>query len=437
MNKLKLTNFFEDQFKSYSIYDSERSIANMIDGQKITSRKVLYTLNLKPNKEIKVAQLASSVAYETSYHHGEQGIGGVICNMAQNYAGANNINLLEPLGQFGSRLSPVPAAARYIFTELSPIFKTLFKKEDNLILEHHYDDDKQIEPKYYLPILPMILINGSSGIGTGFASKVLSYNPNDIKKDIISILKNKPRKPLVPWFNKFIGTVGPGENENQWVITGDLEVVNTTTIKITELPIGTYLDDIKATLSKLKDQEFIKDYDDYSQEDGFNIEVTCFRTTTSLPIEELYSRFKLVSKESENLTLWNQNHKLQVFKNASELISCFVEFRITKYEERRLALVKFTEEEILLLDERIRFIEFYLDNTKLFRNTGKTELFELLISNKFTLPDRLLSMTIYSLTKDKIEEYQKELEKKLAYLEQLETTTAKDIYLTELQELKL
>jgi DNA topoisomerase-2 len=435
--QLRVKDFFENQFKQFAIYDSEKSIASIIDGQKTTARKVLYTCAIRNNSEIKVAQLASSVAYETAYHHGEQGVCGVIVNLAQNFAGANNINFLEPEGQFGSRLSPVGAAPRYIFTKLTPSFRQIFKKEDDLILEHLEDEGQKIEPKYFLPILPTILINGSQGIGTGFASKVLSYNPNDLKKDILAILKNKTRKKLVPWFNKFQGEVTQGENEKQWIISGKLEIVNTTTIKITELPIGTYLDDIKDTLSKLQDKEIIKDYNDDSNEDQFNIEVICPRTTTALPIEKLYEHFKLISKESENITLWNANDKLQVFSNATEVVDYFVDFRLKKYEERRLALITLTEEQIFDIDEKIRFINFYLDNTQVFKNTRKKELIDLLSANDFINPESLLSMAIWSLTKDRIEDLENQLQNKLSYLDELNNDTAQNMYIKELEELKL
>jgi DNA topoisomerase-2 len=435
--QIKVKGFFETQFKNYSIYDSQRSIASVIDGQKITMRKVLYTCSIKSNQEIKVSQLASSVAYETAYHHGDLGIGGVICNMAQDFAGANNVNFLEPLGQFGSRLCPTPAATRYIFTKLSPAFRQYFKKDDDLILEYNSEEGQQIEPKYFLPILPVILLNGSQGIGTGFASKILSYNPQDVKKDILNLLTNKKRTPLVPWFRGFNGSVKQGDNSNQWVITGKLEVLNTTTIKITELPIGTYPDDMKETLVKLKETDIIKDYDEDNDEVGFNYTITCPRTTTTLPIEKLYDLFKLVSKETENLTLWNANDKIQVFNNTSEIISYFVGFRIAKYEQRRLALIDKTEEEILALDEKIRFVDFYLNNTTLFKNTAKKELIDLLLNNSFLAPEQYLSMAIWNLTKDKIAELNNDLVVKLDYLTLLQNETAHNMYVAELNDLKL
>lgn len=435
---LTVKQFFETQFRPFAIYDSERSIASAIDGQKITMRKVLYTCALKNvTNEIKVAQLASSVAFETAYHHGEAGIGGVICNMAQNYPGANNINLLEPIGQFGSRLNPTPAAARYIFTKMTKTFRELFKKDDDLVLEFNYDDEQKIEPKYYVPILPVVLINGTHGIGTGFASKVLSYNPADIKADILNKLNGKKRTPLVPWFKGYQGEITKGENENQWVFKGKLEVVNTTTIRITELPIGTYLDDIKATLNKLQEIGFIKDYDDDSSEDQFNITISAPRSTTMIEIDKLYEKFKLITRDTENLTLWAHNSKLRVFKDTATLIDYFVDFRIGKYEERRRILMKMTEEDILWINEKIRFINFYLANHQKFKNTAKKELIDLLLANNFERYSELLSMQLWVLTKDRIDELENELQSKLDYLDTLESTTPEKMYQQELKELKL
>lgn len=432
---LTVKKFFKKQFKPYAVYDTERSIANVIDGFKTTQRKIFYTCNIRSNTDIKVAQLSSQVAYETAYHHGEQGIAGTICLMAQNFTGSNNINLLEPIGQFGNRLSNVPAAARYIFTSLTPISKLLFKKDDELILNHLYDDTQKIEPEFYLPILPMILINGSQGIGTGFASKVLSYNPNDIKEDILNILKGNTRKKLIPWYKGFKGTISSGENNNQWAFKGILEIVNGTTIRISELPIGYYLDDIKTILSKLKDKGFIKDYDDNSTETGFDIEVTVPRTTTAMPLEKLYELFKLVSKDTENLTLWNVDKNIQIFKDASAIVDYFVQYRLIRYEDRRLALIKELEILIKDLEEKIRFINFYLNNTNVFKNTGKKELFSLLKENGFIEIDRLLSMQIYSLTKDKIAELDTKLLNEKKNLVKLMKSTAKAMYIKELEEL--
>lgn len=439
MNEIKFTDFANTKFKLFSMYDCQRSIANVIDGLKITQRKSIHG-NLQRGEnapEIKVAQLAPLVAFHTSYHHGEAGIAGVICNMAQKFPGANNVNLFEPIGQFGSRLDPQPAAARYIFTKFSKEFRKYFKKEDDCILNYLEEDGDKIEPDFYLPLIPMVLVNGSQGIGTGFASKVFNYNPIDLKNDILNILKDKKRKPLLPWYDSWNGTVEAGENPGQYYFKGDLEVVNTTTIKITELPIGVYQEDMKKVLIKLSEEDFIKDFDDDSTKDGIDITVTVPRATAYLEKDKLMEKFKLISKDTENLTLWLPTGKLRCFNNVKEIVDYFVEFRLAKYEERRLKLIDMNEAELKWLEEKIKFIEFYLAESDTFRKSSKAQLMQFMSDNGFTQSDRLLSQRIYSLTRDEIEELKADIKNLKAKVKALKNTTAEDMYILELEELKI
>lgn len=432
MAQLTTKDFFNTQYRSYSVYDNQRSIPNLIDGLKISQRKCLYTC-VKKNivKEFKVAQLASSVAFETAYHHGEQGLGGVICGLAQNFVGSNNYNFLEPVGQFGSRLSPIPAAHRYIFTHLSKNFREFFKKEDDIILDYLYDDEQQIEPKYFIPIIPGILINGSEGIGTGFASKIFPRNVDEVKSYIKeSLCGTEYTKPLLPYFEGFKGKVLQIES-NKYELYGCLARINTTTIKITELPPGMYLDDIKKQLNKLVESGFIKDYDDNSTEETFDIDVYVPRTTLNENSDDdLLNKFKLISTITENLTCWLDNGKLKKFESVTDIIDYFIQFRLDRYTYRISRLIEHILGDISSLSEKIRFIYFYLNNVDEFKNNSKLELFLLLEENSFN--EDMLNMKIYNLTRDKIKELEsalKELNKRRSVLEK---TTNLDLYLKEL-----
>jgi DNA topoisomerase-2 len=434
--ELHVQEFFETQYRQYSNYDNERSIPNLLDGLKITTRKIIYTC-IKNNitKEFKVAQLASSVAFETAYHHGEAGIGSVICNLAQNFVGSNNFNYLEPEGQFGSRLSPTPAAHRYIFTYLSKNFRTFFKKDDELILEQLYDDDQLIEPKYYIPIIPGILINSTQGIGTGFASLTLARNPKEVVEYINNKLSNKPTElPLLPYFKGFKGTVEHIE-QNKYRITGCISRINTTTIKITEIPVGMYLNDIKKHLNKLSDLNVIKDFDDNSTEEGFDIDVYFSRTTLNeLSDEQLLEKLKLTTTITENLTCWLPTDKLRKFNSVPDIIDYFIEFRLLKYTERIDKLISIISDDINILSEKIRFIYFYLSNSELFKNSSKLQITAIMDENLFD--NDMLNMRIYNLTKDKIQELEKELAKLQTEKKKLEKTTNKQLYKKELLELQ-
>jgi DNA topoisomerase-2 len=347
------------------------------------------------------------------------------------------MNLFEPEGQFGSRLTADPAAARYIETKLTPYFRMLFPKADDCILEYNQTDGEKIEPVTYLPLLPITLVNGAQGTGTGHACLVMAYNPKEIAAACLAVLqgKNLTNGGLTPWYKGFKGSIERNQINGQVVITGKMEVVNTTTIKISELPIGVYLDQYKEHLNKLEDEEFIKDYEDRSTEDGFDFTVIVPRTTSALPLEELYKKFKLVARDTENFTLWGIDGILRRMQYAEEVVNEFVTWRSSMFEIRRQKLIDVAKADIAWASERIRFINFYLKNTNLFKNTGKKDLIELLISNKFTEYERLLAMSIWNLTKDKISELEKELLGFKDHLASLEKDTADKMYSRELKAL--
>lgn len=436
MKEITIERLFQEQYRPYANYDNERSLPNLIDGLKITQRKVLYTCLLKnAANEMKVAQLASSVAFETHYHHGEAGIGGVICNLAQNFVGSNNLNWLEPIGQFGSRLSPVPAAHRYIFTKLSKNFRQYFRKEDDIILEHLYEDEYKIEPNYFIPILPGVLLNGSQGIGTGFASTIFPRNP----KELVSYIKTKlsggtKRYELLPYFRGFKGSVERLDNDNRYKICGCVDRVSATQIKITELPVGMYLDDIKKHLNKLIENGSIKDYEDNSTEECFDIDVFYQRgVLNNLLDETLLDRLKLSTTIAENLTCWLPTGKLRKFYSAQEIVDYFIDWRLSKYTERITKLLSILNDDIFNSNERIRFIRFYLDNVNLFKNSSKLELLSILEENNFK--DTLLDMKIWNLTGDRIKELENSILELNSKKMQLEKTTNVKLYSQELEQL--
>ena len=235
---VRISEFMDRDFKLFSLYDNLRSIPYLTDGFKPSQRKAVCGMLMRGENapEIKVSQLTGTVSASTSYHHGEGSLSQTIIGMAQDYAGSNNMNYFVPNGQFGNRLCAEAAADRYIFTQLSPNFRKIFKKEDDFILEPQYDDGDEIEPVTYLPVLPNVLINGSRGMGTGYACHILNYNPEDLRLAIIAELQSKKWEPLVPWYRGFQGKVYRNVtneiNPNQVVFEGVLEVVNSTTIKI-------------------------------------------------------------------------------------------------------------------------------------------------------------------------------------------------------------
>lgn len=441
MKKITFSDFATNQFRKYSLYDCDRSIPHLIDGFKITQRKIIYTLIKIPANQvvngIKVNNLANFTSIYTDFHHGEDGISGVICGMAQDYPGSNNANLLEPIGQFGSEIDPEPSAPRYITTRFNNNFRKYYKSDDDDILNYQYSDELRIEPLFYLPILPMILVNGSQGIATGYASKTFNHNPLDLKNAITQYINGKDFDEPQPWYANWNGTIEKGIKPNQWVFIGDLDVINTTKIIIHTLPIGMYQDDMKGVLVTLSESGFIKDFDDEcSIENGLRFVITAPRTTTALTKEELLNKFKLVSRDTQNLTYWLPNGKIKPFECVKDVIKEFVDYRLDKFEIRRQNLIRVEEDKLSLLNEKIKFIEYYLVNTQFFKGANKPTIFSKLQSEGFTMIDELMSQKIYSLTLDSINELNVNIQKTQKVLDELNKTNAKKLFLNDLKEIK-
>jgi DNA topoisomerase-2 len=261
--KQSISQFVNSELINFSIADLERSIPNMMDGFKPSQRKVLYgCLKKGLFNDMKVAQLSGYISEHTSYHHGEVSLQGTIINMAQDFVGSNNINLLFPSGQFGTRITggKDSASPRYIFTRLQPIVKTLFNNDDNVLLDYLDDDGMSIEPKYYIPIIPMILVNGSEGIGTGYSTNIPCYNPNDIIANLKRLIDNPDAelRPMFPWYRGFTGTIHL-ESESKYLTTGVWKRV-ANSIEISELPIGKWTQSYKEFLETMVESGEIIDY---------------------------------------------------------------------------------------------------------------------------------------------------------------------------------
>lgn len=438
MNTITIDHLFNNDVRSFSVYANQRSIPHILDGLKPSQRKALYVLIKRsssiPETGIKVSQLAAAVAEQSHYHHGEASLEATIVGLAQDYTGSNNLNYFVPLGQFGNRLSPTASAGRYIYTKPSPVLRKMFMPDDDLILEHLDEDGDIIEPKFYLPILPNILINGSEGMGTGFATKILTYNPNDLKDAVLAILTKQNVKRLIPWFKGFTGKV-EALSEKQYQIFGSFKREGATTIHVTELPVGVYLDQYKDHLNKLIESGFIKDYDSYSTDTKFHFKLTCPKSVLQESDDSLMSKLKLVSKVSENLTVWitdNDTNKIKAFKDANELLEYFVSVRLPYYEKRRLALITQLNHDLEILEEKSKFIEYYLENSIAISKMKKTELYKTLESNGFKNIEVLLSIKIYNLTLEAIETLNKSIKKTLKEIKSLESTNATKMYIDDL-----
>lgn len=435
---MKVKEFFDTEFKDFSNLDNVRSIPSVIDGFKDSQRKAVYGMLQNGQSEIKVAQAAGKFSLLTHYAHGENSMGDTIVGLAQDYPGSNNINLFEPIGQFGSILSSDASSQRYIFTKPSENLRKYIRKEDDCILQHRFEDGDKVEPYHFYPILPMWLVNGSVGIGTGHSVKILPRDPNNVRQMIQKLLEGRNvqertiKQLMTPTFLGWSGEVVQVE-EGKFEIHGVIEVVNTTTLRVTELPVGYGVDKFKAILVDLMDKNKIKDYDNNSTEEAFEFEIKVPRETARLETSELKKLFKLISRQGENVTMWDGEDSLKKYENVFEALREFVDVRLEAYEERRVTQIKILQDENDFLENKKLFI---LEWNNL-ANPGKMKTADIEdhMQRKGVNPEyiqRLMSLRISSLTSELIKELEDAIKQKKSEIRSLESTTATDMYKAEL-----
>lgn len=363
---VSFSDFVNLELVLFSNGDNIRSIPSLVDGFKPGQRKVMFTCMKRNDKrEVKVAQLAGSVAEHSAYHHGEQSLCMTIVNLAQNYIGSNNINLLEPRGQFGTRLcgGKDSASPRYIFTKMSPLTRLIFHPNDDAILNPEYDDNQRIEPTWYIPIIPMILVNGADGIGTGWMTKIPNYNPRELVDNIRRMLDGKEPQPIIPWYKNFKGTIENG-GPHRYVISGEVAIISDDKIEITELPIGTWTQAYKENVLELmlhgseKVKAVISDYKEYNTDTTVKFVITMLPgQLANMEREGLHASFKLQTMiTTTSMCAFDSLGCLRKFEDVSEIIQEYYELRLRMYAKRKDYLEGSLEAEATKLTNQARFI---------------------------------------------------------------------------------
>ena len=433
---MKISTFINSDFKNYAIYDTQRSIANLLDGLKITERKLLHIFIKDIGfKKMVVDKAAMQCAYLSKYHHGATSMMGVLVNMNKDYPGTNNIPLFDKTGQFGSRLKNKASSERYISTQLNDSYKKLFDPADELILIDQFDDGDKIEPRFFLPKLPLLLLNGSEGTGNGYSSKVLSYEPSEVKQAVLEVLSTGlVQTPLTPFLRGYEGDISKNHETGQVTYEGVFKRVNSTTIEITELPPHWELSPYRTHLNSLMQKTahkngdvispFIKDYDNESTEKAWKFIIDVPRTTTSMTDVELMALFKLTSRDTENLVAWLPNNKLQVFPTVENMVEVWVKLRLEFYEVRRTNEINRISEELDWLNAKMRFIIEWNASADSLVKLSKSNLRSKILTmfdEKYI--DRLLAIRISNLTLDEVKALEKEISKYQSAKKSLEKTT--------------
>lgn len=342
--------FVNKELILFSIADNLRSIPSLVDGFKPGQRKVLYTC-IKRNlrKQVKVVDLAGSVSGTTDYAYGEASMQGTIVGLAQDFVGSNNLNCLEPAGNFGSRLQggADAASARYIYTRLSPFARKIFHPHDDALLKYGESDAKKIEPEVYVPILPMVLVNGANGIGTGWSTAIPNYNPLDIVENLKIRMADgsskEDMKPMVPWFRGFTGHT-EDIGQDRYKFSGVVRQISDTEVEITELPVRYWTQDFKDKLEEIikadKSPSFIKDYTEYNTPEKvhFIIKMEDKHMANALA-KGLEETFKLsTTMATSNIVLFDAQGRIHKYATVMDVLEEFYHIRLRYYEKRKVCL---------------------------------------------------------------------------------------------------
>lgn len=448
-NRVGYSTYVNNELIHFSVYNLERAIPSICDGFKKSIRKIMYCcFKRKLHNEIKVAQLSGYVSEHGAYHHGEASLQEAIIGMAQNYVGSNNVNLLMPNGQFGTRIAGGKdnASPRYIFTCLNPIVKHIFKEDDFDVLTYLDDDGTMIEPEYYVPVIPMVLVNGAIGIGTGFSTNIPCYDPKEIINNLKRMLNGEEPLNMIPWYKGFIGDITDKESR------GKYRKISATKVEVTELPIQVWTEDFKNHLDGYIDKhpKILKDYESHYTETSVKF-ILQFQSSSVLDdllretdgTNKFEKDFKMSSTRAvntNNMHLFNRNGVITKYANVSEILKEFYDVRLEYYVKRKEHKLNQYEKELLNLDSRIKFIMSIIDGKLKVANGKKEDILNFLEKNKFPKMndkyDYLINMPVYNLTYEKKEELLKEFNNKDSQYEMYKKKTIENLWMDDLSELE-
>ncbi len=436
-NYIPFDDFIDKELIHFSNNDVGRSIPNVIDGLKTSQRKVIFAcFKRKLHSQVKVAQLSGYTAEHSAYHSGEKSLEGCIVCLAQNHVGSNNINLLMPIGQFGTRVcggTSDAASPRYIFTSLSKITRTIFPELDDSAMKYLTDDGMSIEPQYYVPVIPMILVNGARGIGTGFSSNIPCYNPRDIIAIIRKMLCGIAiTDELVPWYHNFKGTIDRVSDTN-YTCQGVFTETDTKVI-ITELPIGTWTENYKTFLeSNVIFKKIVSENTDKV------VKFTCFKAVPKVPIKNIADTLKLVSKIStNNMYAFSPSLNIKKYNSALEIIQEHFTIRMEYYQRRRQILLDSLEIQKGLISAKIAFIKSVISKQINLQHETMESLYNIFENCGYPKKDDkytyLTSLVITTMTRDNLEKLRLEHDDLVIKYDTYKKTSPSDLWKIDLDE---
>lgn len=469
---LSYNDFVKKELVLFAKYDVERMVPSLVDGLKPGQRKVLFgAFKKKLSSDMKVAQLSGYVAENAAYHHGEGSLQGTIIGLAQNFVGSNNLNLLVPSGQFGTRLQGGKdhAAARYIYTRLTRAARCIFPDDDDAVLDYLNEEGISIEPRTYFPVVPLVLVNGAEGIGTGWSTTVPNYNPRDIVENVRRALRKEPMEPMVPFYRGFKGTISPVVNTpGKFESIGVVLKRGRVRLEITELPVRRWTQDYKEWLMEqlpkqgCEQRAVVTEMREHHSHNSVHFVLSM--TPDKLAEAERKGMEKVFHLRSSittsNMWLFDPDGNIKKYETPEEIIAEFIPVRLNMYGKRKAHLVEKLERELAVVANKLKFVRLVIEDklevekrkaASLHSDMRKHGLQTMREINgkggKVPKPagvddggpdgyKYLLSMKLWSLTEDRLAVLTDQRNKKEAELEELKATTLETMWERDLVKLE-
>lgn len=435
--------FFDTEYRNYAIYTIEnRAIPSLVDGFKPSQRKIAFAANklwkTGNEKPLKVFQLGGQAAALSFFHHGS--LDATIIGMTQDFK--NSMPIFQGIGQFGSLRSPEAGAPRYVGVKFNENFRLLYK--DFELVTPQFEEGEEIEPKFFLPIIPTVLLNGGSGIAVGFATNILNRHPLDLIDAVTEVLtQGSTAQELKPWINGFHGEVKAQASSGgkSWTFSGAYTVKNSAQVEVTEIPPGFTYEKYEQHLESLVEKGILHGYEDSSSDRvRYLLKFPRVKLQEILAEDKLEAVLKMHESATENITTLDERGKLKVFDTPQDLVFYFTNFRLGYYSKRKDYILEQLTREIEVLEDRVKFLQAVVGGSLKVSNRPKKDLveeFESLGLRKVDGGyDYLLSMPIYSLTLEKYQDLQAKLAEKVQDKARVEATRPEDMYLQDLKDLR-
>lgn len=441
-----ITDFLNKEYFDYSMYVvANRACPSMIDGLKTGARKIMHASfkgSLKNGDTKKVTNLAGETMNYSLYQHGDGSLNGTIITLSQDFN--FNLNPLYVDGQNGSLRSQDAASPRYLYVRHSKY--TDIWKTDYDLLEYEEEEGQSVEPKYYLPIIPVVLTSNQIGMAPGYRFSCLSYNPIDVIDCCSDLIKNdktsRTIRPYVRGIKTYNWKLEQFGEDLFWVNYGEWMYNKSKDIMwITDLPYDITFDDFESMLNKFIETGFIKEWKNFGSGSKINycIQFESGKLKHELGSEDVDTRlpnkFKLIRKiPNDQLWVIDENKKVRHFERPVDLIEYFVNFRLKKYNERKTLLINVLEKKLNENSNLCKFIKLVIEGKIKINNRPKAEIKEDL--RKYELPDSMLSVPISKLTKEEYEALLKENEDIRQEIAYIKNTTIQEMYLKDLSDLR-